>query len=79
MSKHFNGTHFRKKKKRSDEKRGAGKSRVRRPKKELELKNFYRFQMIDEKKEKLKDLRQKFEEDKDRIAHMKANRKFKPF
>ena len=39
----------------------------------------YRFQVREEKRERLADLRKKFEEDKARIARMKTQRKFKPF
>ena len=55
------------------------KQRSRKKKKQLELKNFYRFQIRQEKVEKLEELRQKFEEDKQRVAMMKESRKFKPF
>jgi ribosomal RNA-processing protein 7 len=55
----------------------AVRSRVRR--KEKELHNFYRHQVREDKREKLVNLRQKFEEDKAKIAQLKAQRKFKPF
>ena len=56
------------------------KQRSRKKKKQqLELKNFYRFQIRQEKVEKLEELRRKFEEDKQRVAMMKESRKFKPF
>ncbi|CAM9196956.1 unnamed protein product [Chrysoparadoxa australica] len=48
-------------------------------KKKLELKDFYRFQMREEKREQLARLREKFEEDKARVAKLKLARKFKPF
>ena len=48
-------------------------------KKKKELTNFYRFQMLEEKIGKLQHLRQKFEQDKERIAKMRQHRKFKPF
>lgn len=48
-------------------------------KKTLELKNFYRHQIREAKREQLAKLREKFEEDKARIDRMKAARKFKPF
>jgi ribosomal RNA-processing protein 7 len=35
--------------------------------------------MKEQKREQLADLRRKFEEDKEKIAAMKLNRKFKPF
>jgi len=43
------------------------------------IKNFYAFQHRQQKKDELDTLRQKFEEDKQRIARMSANRKFKPY
>jgi ribosomal RNA-processing protein 7 len=61
-----------------DGKRG-GKQRTRGPKKQVELKNFYRFQQREQKKSKLMELKQKFEADRQKIAELKANRKFKPF
>eukprot|EP01041_Mallomonas_annulata_P012121 gene12121-25432_t len=54
----------RKKQKRVIQKRGSGDQRQRKTKKKYELKNFYRFQMREEKREQLADLRKKFEEDK---------------
>ena len=60
-------------------KRGSGQTRARGEKKTKELKNFYRFQMREEKQSKLAELRKKFEDDKQRVARMKANRSFKPF
>lgn len=60
-------------------KRGSGQTRARGQKKAKELKNFYRFQMREERQSKLAELRKKFEEDKQRVARMKANRSFKPF
>ncbi|KAI8886117.1 hypothetical protein K501DRAFT_244607 [Backusella circina FSU 941] len=47
--------------------------------KKKELVNFYRFQMRDKKQKELNDLRKRFEEDKAKIAHLKQNRKFKPY
>lgn len=58
---------------------GTGEGRLRKKKKSYELKNFYRFQMREEKREKLAELRKKFSEDKSRVAKMKEARKFKPF
>ncbi|KAK6170659.1 hypothetical protein SNE40_018997 [Patella caerulea] len=51
----------------------------RRRKKERELLNFYTFQIKQEKQDRIATLRQKFEEDKERITQMKAARKFKPY
>ncbi|KAI8053915.1 ribosomal RNA-processing protein 7-domain-containing protein [Syncephalis plumigaleata] len=41
--------------------------------------DFYRFQHREAKREKLLDLRRKFEQDKERIAKMRTNRRFKPY
>lgn len=71
---------FRKKRKRVDSGKSSNQKRIRNKKgKEKELKNFYRFQMREDKQSKLVELRKKFEEDKARVAKMKANRSFKPF
>jgi ribosomal RNA-processing protein 7 len=48
-------------------------------KKQTELKGFYRFQITEEKMRDLESLRKKFAEDKERVAKMKEQRKFKPF
>uniref|UniRef100_A0A6M2DKG1 Hipothetical protein n=1 Tax=Xenopsylla cheopis TaxID=163159 RepID=A0A6M2DKG1_XENCH len=48
-------------------------------KKRKELLNFYTFQIRESKMKHLVSLRQKFEEDKKRIALLKQSRKFKPF
>jgi hypothetical protein len=40
--------------------------------------NFYRFQQRDRRRTELLDLREKFEQDKRRLAELKAARKFKP-
>ena len=70
-----------KKRKRSDDNRrtGAELPRHRGEKKDKSLKNFYTFQIKEQKIEKLELLRKKFEEDKERVAEMKAKRQFKPF
>lgn len=61
----------------------AEKKRVtlkdRKKRKEKELVNFYSFQVRESKKQHILDLRKKFEEDKQRIAMMKAARKFRPY
>lgn len=44
-----------------------------------ELKNFYRFQQIEARKEQLAQLRRKFDEDKERLSIMRSSRKFKPY
>ena len=48
-------------------------------KKNRELKNFYQWQVREAKRDQLKQLRDKFEEDKMRIAKLKAARKFRPY
>lgn len=71
---------FRSKRKRVEiSRRGSGQTRARGKKKTKELKNFYRFQMREERQSKLAELRKKFAEDKLKVARMKANRSFKPF
>ncbi|KAJ3036553.1 Ribosomal RNA-processing protein 7 A [Rhizophlyctis rosea] len=47
--------------------------------KKLEVVDFYRFQMRESKRNQLADLRRKFEEDKEKIAKLKASRRFKPY
>ncbi|KAG0053146.1 Ribosomal RNA-processing protein 7 [Gryganskiella cystojenkinii] len=47
--------------------------------KKKELQDFYRFQMREAKRDKLVDLRRKFEEDKQKIEALKVNRRFKPY
>jgi Ribosomal RNA-processing protein 7 (RRP7) C-terminal domain len=71
--------YFRSKKKREEEKRGSGAPRERAKKNEKELTNFYKFQIREQKQNKLFDLRKKFDEDREKVAQMKAGRKFKPF
>lgn len=44
-----------------------------------ELKNFYTFQIRESKMKHIVTLRQKFEEDKRKIAQIKQSRRFKPF
>ncbi|KAG6456823.1 hypothetical protein O3G_MSEX009994 [Manduca sexta] len=48
-------------------------------KKRKELKNFYTFQIRESKMKHIVALRQKFEEDKKKIAQIKQTRRFKPF
>ena len=55
------------------------KSRKRSKKKHTELKNFYRFQIREDKMKQLDALRKKFDEDKERVNRMKEARKFNPF
>uniref|UniRef100_A0A1B6D7Q1 RRM domain-containing protein n=1 Tax=Clastoptera arizonana TaxID=38151 RepID=A0A1B6D7Q1_9HEMI len=63
--------------KESVEKRILGKEKKRTAKKQLL--NFYRFQIKESKMNNLISLREKFEEDKKKIAVLKQTRKFKPF
>ena len=51
----------------------------RRKKKKLELQNFYSHQIKEEKINKIQQLRKKFDQDKQKIAKMKSERKFRPF
>ena len=48
-------------------------------KKKKELVNLYPWQQRETQRQQIAELRQKFEEDKRRVAEMKARRKFKPF
>jgi len=59
--------------------RGGAPRARKQSKKTTELKNFYRFQIKDEKIKDLDNLRKKFAEDRERVAKMKEQRKFKPF
>jgi len=47
--------------------------------KNKELLNFYKFQKKEKKEDLIQNLRDKFEEDKKRVASMKAERRFKPY
>ena len=44
-----------------------------------ELKDFYRFQVREQKRDTLLSLREKFAKDQEKIASLKAARKFNPF
>ncbi|XP_038065255.1 ribosomal RNA-processing protein 7 homolog A-like [Patiria miniata] len=55
------------------------RAKERKKREKTELLNFYTFQMRESKREHIAELRKKFEEDKQKIAQMKAARKFKPF
>lgn len=73
----------RKKRTRTEElpRRGSGEKRLRKKKGtggSKELKNFYHFQQKEASQKKIFELRKKFEEDKAKVAAMKAARKFKP-
>lgn len=54
-------------------------AREMRKKKRKELMNFYTWQHRNTQKEHIAELRKKFEEDKQRIALLRAQRKFKPY
>eukprot|EP00658_Telonema_sp_P-2_P020672 TRINITY_DN1818_c0_g1_i2.p1 TRINITY_DN1818_c0_g1~~TRINITY_DN1818_c0_g1_i2.p1 ORF type:complete len:297 (+),score=79.69 TRINITY_DN1818_c0_g1_i2:108-893(+) len=58
--------------------KGEGGSKRKRSKKK-ELTDFYIWQTRETKRQRIADLRHSFEEDKKRIAKLKAARKFKPF
>ncbi|XP_013389988.1 ribosomal RNA-processing protein 7 homolog A [Lingula anatina] len=53
--------------------------REKKKRKEKELLNFYAFQVRESKMEQIAKLRQKFEEDKQKISLMRASRKFRPY
>lgn len=70
------------KKSNTDGKDASTKGRKRSQKKHkgtIELKNFYRFQFREQKKETLLTLRESFAKDQEKIALLKEQRKFKPF
>ena len=54
-------------------------SNTKKQRKEKELLNFYQFQQRESHRDHIAQLRKKFEEDKKRIALMRAQRKFKPY
>jgi len=58
---------------------GAKTKPDKKEKKDKELKNFYRFQIKDARKEQIAVLRQKFDQDKLKIKRMQENRKFRPY
>lgn len=64
--------------KRTDDDAAAASHSEKRKKKPTELQDFYHFQKHERKREHLHRLRQRFEEDKQRIAAMKAQRRFRP-
>jgi len=70
----------------SKSKKGARKPNDKRAKvkakaigKKKELLNFYKFQKKEKKEDLIQSLREKFEEDKKRVASMRTERKFKPY
>ena len=48
-------------------------------KKSTDLQDFYRFQLREKKRQQLADLRAAFEADKEKVAKLKAGRRFKPY
>ena len=66
------------KKSNEDEKKKGGK-RKRTKKAAEDLKNFYRFQVREQKRDSLLALREKFAKDQEKIESLKAARKFNPF
>ncbi|XP_067009215.2 ribosomal RNA-processing protein 7 homolog A [Anabrus simplex] len=63
--------------KESVRKRIMSREKLKRSQKELH--NFYTFQIRESKMKHLVNLRQKFEEDKKRIDHLKQSRRFRPY
>merc|ERR1712034_42933 len=61
----------------SEKEKAKGK-KIRKKKKKLVLQNFYSHQIKEDKLSRIQDLRNKFEEDKQKIAKMKSERKFRP-
>ncbi|XP_062508320.1 putative ribosomal RNA-processing protein 7 homolog B [Corticium candelabrum] len=53
--------------------------RTKKKRKQKELLNFYQFQQRETKRDQIAQLRKKFEEDKHKIATMRATRKFRPY
>lgn len=51
----------------------------RKKKKETELQNFYRHQKMEAQQSRIAQLRRKFDEDSQRMEHMRGARKFRPY
>ena len=51
----------------------------RKKRKAKELANFYQFQQRESQREAIAELRKKFNKDKERVAELRARRRFKPF
>ncbi|XP_064553618.1 ribosomal RNA-processing protein 7 homolog A [Drosophila montana] len=58
---------------------GRIESKLTKDKKTKELKNFYTFQIRESKMQSIVELRQKYEEDKQKIELLKKSRRFRPF
>ena len=54
----------------------AGKKKK---KKDMELQNFYRHQKLEAQQNRIAQLRRKFDEDSQRMDHMRGARKFRPY
>ena len=54
-----------------------GRNRMKKNGAGTELKDFYRFQMRENKRNKLVELRERFNEDKERVEALRSNKKFK--
>lgn len=62
----------------TEEEQEMQKKKSAKKRKKNQLVNFYQFQIRETKKQKIVELREKFEADKKKIERMKAERKFKP-
>lgn len=66
-------------KQQNNHKNDRSKAKAKAIGKKKELLNFYKFQKKERKEDLIQNLREKFEEDKKRVALMRAERKFKPY
>ena len=57
----------------------GGRQESRKKHKAKELVNFYQFQHRETQREAIAELRKKFDKDKDKVAELRARRRFKPF
>jgi len=63
---------------RTEEEQNEMKAKAAKKRKKGQLLNFYQFQIRESKKQKIIELREKFEADKKKVERMKQDRKFKP-
>jgi len=63
---------------RIEEEQNEMKMKAAKKRKKGQLLNFYQFQIRESKKQKIVELREKFEADKKKVERMKQDRKFKP-